>query len=166
MFPGETPVQSGQRLLSRELGLEIESDRFRPVCTQAFAFDKREQEPKEHGTADAQICFCVRLKDEQEVKKVVLDEKEYSDSEWKSPSEILEGNYHPALKYAVGCMLAREAMERLQKCEAEGGGDEELAKLARVFIKRTKEVDHVLKKNDYTLVSNELNYEATVKTKF
>lgn len=49
MFPGETPIQSSQRLLKRELGLDIDMSRFRPVCCQAFAFEMREQEPKNHG---------------------------------------------------------------------------------------------------------------------
>lgn len=49
MFPGETPIQSSQRLLKRELGLDIDTSRFRPVCCQAFAFEMREQEPKNHG---------------------------------------------------------------------------------------------------------------------
>mmetsp|Transcript_1623 Transcript_1623/g.3557 ORF Transcript_1623/g.3557 Transcript_1623/m.3557 type:complete len:236 (-) Transcript_1623:37-744(-) len=166
MFPGETPVQSCQRLLRRELGLEIESRRFAAVCAQAFAFGMRQQEPKEHGTTDTQFCFRVQLKNEEEVKKVVLDEEEYCDSEWKLPSEILEGNYHPAMKYAVGCMLAGEALEKMQECEEKGGSDADIAKLTREFLKRRKAVDDVMKKNDYKLVSKELNYQTTVHSKY
>lgn len=166
MFPGETPIESGQRLLSRELGLDIHSSRFRPVCTQAFAFGMREQEPKHHGTTDAQFCFRVQLLNEEEVAKVVLCPQEYSESEWKLPSEILEGNFHPAMKYAVSCMLAAEALEKLQQCEEGGGEDAEVAKLAREFLKKTREVDEIVKKNDYKLVSKELNYETTVTTKY
>ena len=113
MFPGETPIQSCQRLLKRELKLEIEDDRFKPVCAQAFAFGMREQEPKEHGTTDTQFCYKVQVKNEDEVKKVVVDEEEYCESEWKLPSEILGGNFHPALKYAVASMLAGEALDEL-----------------------------------------------------
>ncbi|KAL7525547.1 hypothetical protein ACHAXR_001051 [Thalassiosira sp. AJA248-18] len=166
MFPGETPIQSGQRLLKRELGLEIESERFNVVCAQAFAFGMREQEPKDHGTTDTQFCYKVQLKDEEEVKKVVVDEEEYCDSEWKLPSEILEGNFHPALKYAVGCMLAGEALEELQECEDKGGSDADIAKLSREFLKRRKAVDEVMKANDYRLESKELNYKTTVNTKY
>lgn len=166
MFPGETPVQSGQRLFKRELGLEIESERFSIVCAQAFAFGMREQEPKEHGTTDAQFCFKVQLKNEEEMKKVVVDEQEYSDSEWKLPTELLEGNYHPALKYAVGCMLAGEALERMEECHEEGGSDAEIAKLSREFLKRRRAVDVVMKKNDYKLNSEELKYETTVNSKY
>mmetsp|Transcript_22983 Transcript_22983/g.46174 ORF Transcript_22983/g.46174 Transcript_22983/m.46174 type:complete len:191 (+) Transcript_22983:75-647(+) len=117
IFPGETPVQSAQRLLSRELNLDISSSRFHPVCAQAFAFEMREQEPKHHGTTDVQFCLKVRLESDEEVRKVVLDEKEYGEWEWKEPREILEGNFHPALKYAVGCFLAGEALEELEALE-------------------------------------------------
>jgi hypothetical protein len=41
IFPGETPIQSSQRLLKREMGLDIDDNRFRPVCCQAFAFEMR-----------------------------------------------------------------------------------------------------------------------------
>ena len=71
IFPGETPIQSCQRLLRRELGLDIASERFVAVCAQAFAFGMREQEPKDHGTTDAQFCYKVQLLNEEEVKKVV-----------------------------------------------------------------------------------------------
>lgn len=50
MFPGETPIQSCQRLLKRELKLDIEADRLHVVCSQAFVFGMREQEPKHHGS--------------------------------------------------------------------------------------------------------------------
>ena len=166
MFPGETPVQSGQRLLKRELKLEIESERFKPVCAQAFAFGMREQEPKEHGTTDTQFCYKVQLRDEDEVKKVVVDEEEYCDSEWKLPSEILKGNYHPALKYAVQCMSAGNALEKLEECDDKGGSDAEIAYLAREFLQRKRAVEDVLKKNDYKLDSKELNYQTTVNSKY
>jgi hypothetical protein len=167
IFPGETPIQSCQRLLRRELKLDISSDRFVAVCAQAFAFGMREQEPKEHGTTDAQFCYKVQLLNDDEVQKVVLDESEYSESEWKLPSEIIEGNYHPALKFAVGNMIAGNALEKMERKIEEGGSDEEIAVLAREFMKRRKDVDEVLKTSkDYKLVSKELNYETTVNSRY
>lgn len=105
---------------------------------------------------------------EDEVKKVVLDENEYSESEWKLPSEIIEGNYHPALKYAVGNMLAGNVLEKMErKVEEEDASDEEIALLAREFLKKRKDVDEVLKTSkDYKLVSKELNYETTVNSRY
>ena len=105
---------------------------------------------------------------EDEVKKVLLDENEYSESEWKLPTEIIEGNYHPALKYAVGNMLAGNVLEKMErKVEEEDASDEEIALLAREFLKKRKDVDEVLKTSkDYKLVSKELNYETTVNSRY
>ena len=166
IFPGETPIQSCQRLLKRELGLDIEKSRFRPVCCQAFAFEMREQEPKNHGTTDVQFCLRLQLQSEDEVKKVVLDEKEYCDSKWVDPSEILEGNYHPALRFAVANMIATDAFVALDECEGRGGDDAEIAKLTKDFLSKTRKAKRVLERKDYKLHSNELNYETTVKTDF
>ncbi len=167
MFPGESPVQSGQRLLKRELQLDIDSSRFVPVCAQAFAFGMREQEPKHHGTTDTQFCMAVQLSNEEEVKKVVVDEEEYSDSKWVLPSEILSGNYHPALKYAVACMLAGETLKEMEQCEENGGDDTALAELTKKFLKQRREVDDILKTSDYyKLDSKELNYQTTVNSKY
>jgi hypothetical protein len=171
MFPGETPIESGQRLLKRELGLDITKDRFDVVCSQAFAFGMREQEPKEHGTTDAQFCYKVQLLNDDEVQKVVLDENEYSETEWKTPDEIIAGNYHPALKFAVGNMLAGNVLKEMETLEEKdgggGGSDAEMAALAREFMKKRRDVDEVLKTaKDYKLVSKELNYETTVNSKY
>ena len=43
MFPGETPAASCCRLLRRELHLEIEPSRLRPICCQSLAWAMREQ---------------------------------------------------------------------------------------------------------------------------
>jgi hypothetical protein len=169
MFPGETPVDSCRRLLRRELGLDIERARFVPICAQAFAFGMREQSPKEHGTTDVQLCYLLRLRDETEASKVTLDPGEYSEGSWKSPSEILEGNYHPALKYAIGSMLAMEALEDVERCEGGGGTDEDLARLTRVFLSRRRAVDEMIgggTTDDYVLDSRELDYRATVQSKY
>ena len=96
----------------------------------------------------------------------VVDEEEYCDAKWLLPSEILQGNFHPALKYAVGCMLAGETLDRLQECEDKGGSDAEIAKLSRDFLKKRKDVDELMKKNDYKLDSKELNYQTTVSSRY
>ncbi len=172
MFPGETPVDSCMRLLKREMGLDIDRCRFVPICAQAFAFGMREQSPKDHGTTDVQLCYFLKLEDDKEVGRVVLDPNEYADGRWILPDEILDGNYHPALKYAVGSMLATDALADLERCEREectgGGSDEELARLTRIFLRRRTAVNEMMTsgKNDYVLDSRELDYRTTVRSKF
>lgn len=126
----------------------------------------RQQEPKNHGTTDVQFCLRVQLQNEDEVKKVVVDENEYCDSKWVEPVEILEGNYHPALRFAVANMLATDAFDRVEECEARGGDDAEIAKLTREFLKKTREAKKILERVDYKLDSKELNYVTTVNTRF
>lgn len=151
----------------------------------------RQQEPVEHGTTDIQLCYSVQLRDEEEVERVKLDPAEYIDGMWKTYDEILlEGGgkrYHPALKYAVRCFLASMSLEKMAECEdrmrkkeeENGGGissssssngddDAELAKWTREFLKRRRDADEMLLKEqgDYALDSKELNYRAAVRSRF
>lgn len=117
------------------------------------------------GTTDVQFCLRVQLQNEEEVKKVVLDENEYSDSKWVEPLEILDGNYHPALRFAVANMLATDAFDAVEQCEARGGDDGEIARLTRDLIRKSRDAKKVLERVDYKLESKELNYATTVNTK-
>lgn len=138
----------------------------------------RQQEPVEHGTADVQLCYSVQLRSEDEVDKVRLDPEEYTDGCWKTYSEVLDGRYHPALKYAVRCLLASQALEEMIRCEErtkimreDRNGDSidaELAKLTREFLKRRRDVDEMMmkEKGDYEVDSKELNYCAAVTSRF
>jgi len=186
IFPGETPLDSCCRLLDREMKLYISPTRLRYICTQTFAFSMRQQVPRDHGTTDVQLCYMLQLTNDAEVSKVILDPMEYSDGAWVLPSEIVNGNYHPALKYAIKCMLTARALQTLQDCvESEGGSDAEIANLTREFLTRRKDVNSnmmitskeeggvvttttttTMCNNDYVLDSKELNYRTTVQTKY
>ena len=184
IFPGETPLDSCCRLLDREMKLNISPDRLRYICTQTFAFSMRQQVPRDHGTTDVQLCYLLQLLNDAEVSKVILDPMEYSDGAWVLPSEIVNGNYHPALKYAIKCMLTARALQTLQDCvESEGGSDAEIANLTREFLTQRKDVNSnmmitskeeggevttttTMCNNDYVLDSKELNYRTTVQTKY
>ena len=80
-------------------------ERLEVVCTQSLAWGMREQEPKRHGTTDVQICLCLTLTASEEAN-VRLDPEEYVESRWIRPADILEGNFHPALQFAVSSLLA------------------------------------------------------------
>lgn len=189
IFPGETPLDSCCRLLDREMKLYISPYRLQYICTQTFAFSMRQQVPQDHGTTDVQLCYLLQLVNENEVSKVILDPMEYSDGAWVLPTEIVNGNYHPALKYAIKCMLTAQALQTLQECvesESEGGSDAEIANLTREFLTRRKDINSnmmvtskeeggevttittttTMCNNDYVLDSKELNYQTTVQTKY
>jgi hypothetical protein len=64
-------------------------------------------------------------------------------------------------------MIAGNVLEEMERKVEEGGSDEEIALLAREFLKKRKEVDEILKTSkDYKLVSKELNYETTVNSRY
>lgn len=135
----------------------------------------RQQEPVEHGTADVQLCYRVQLQCEEEVNKVKMDPEEYTDGCWKTYNEVLDGRFHPALKYAVRCLLASQALDKMVECEERTKKDDngesddaELAALAREFLKRRRDVDDMMmnEKGDFELHSKELNYSATVTSRF
>ncbi|KAL1522214.1 hypothetical protein AB1Y20_021851 [Prymnesium parvum] len=162
IFPGETPVQSCRRLLQRELGLLVEPERFTTVCAQSLAWAMREQLPKEHGTTDAQFVLSLMLR-EDEMGKVVLDPKEYSESQWARPEDILSGSYHPALKFAVHALLARRKLQALQVAVSEGQDDGRIAELARAFVHASMH-SPPSGRSDYQLSARELDYECEVVT--
>ena len=138
----------------------------------------RQQEPVEHGTADVQLCYRVQLQCEEEVNKVKMDPEEYTDGCWKTYNEVLDGRFHPALKYAVRCLLASQALDKMVECEERtskngeecnsGSDDAELAKLAREFLKRRRDVDEMMpaEAGDYEVDSKELNYQAPVTSRY
>ena len=49
IMPGESPSRSCARLVKRELGLELPSERFEPICVMSQVWEMREQEPQNHG---------------------------------------------------------------------------------------------------------------------
>ena len=61
----------------------------------------RAQAPQDHGTTDLQVVLTLTLR-EEEVGGIVLDPKEYRESAWVAPADVLvPGAYHPALQFAV-----------------------------------------------------------------
>ena len=167
IFPGETPARSCCRLLKRELGLEIDPSRLQPVCCQSLAWGMREQPPKEHGTTDSQYVLSLRLS-AAEVEKVVLDPSEYETSQWLEPSTILAGDFHPALKFAVHALAAREKMGELSAAvAAHPDNDVEVARLARELVALAANNGPVpAGTSDYRVVAPALQYECAVTTDF
>lgn len=113
IFPGETPSQSCQRLIRREFGLEIDPARFQVVCCQSLAWGMREQPPASNGTTDLQIVLSLVLT-QSEVEKVVLDPKEYADSQVHALSAerlpAISNGYPPSLSPLQQCPHLNDAL--------------------------------------------------------
>ncbi|GBG72688.1 hypothetical protein CBR_g12256 [Chara braunii] len=136
MRPGETPEESLARLISRELGLEIESRRPRLLGVHSLAWEKRAQAPAENGTCDLSLVYTLVLQ-EDECSKICLDQKEYSDSRWFRLEEISEGEFHPALQLMVSSSGVPDGVSQWGKIEDKSvshrnaKGDDECAVDAR-----------------------------------
>ena len=162
IFPGETPARSCCRLLRRELHLEIDPARLQPVCCQSLAWGMREQLPKENGTTDSQFVLSLQLT-EAEVGNVVLDEKEYEASQWLEPQAGVDGDFHPALKFAVRSLLASRKLAELRTAvAAHPDNDVEVAALARQLVALTDNAP--AGQSDYRVVAPALQYECAVTT--
>ena len=162
IFPGETPARSCCRLLKRELGLEIDPKRLQPVCCQSLAWGMREQLPKDHGTTDSQVVLSLVLT-EEEVGKVVLDPAEYETSQWVEPQTVLDGDFHPALQFAVRALLGKNKMDELaQAVAAHPDNDVEVARLARELVALTKSCTVREGTSEYRVVAPALQCDQTV----
>ena len=100
---------------------------------------------------------------EAEIEKVVLDEKEYEASQWLEPQLILDGDFHPALKFAVRSLLSSRKYRELQEAvHAHPDNDVEVAQLARELVALAK--DPPAGQSEYRVVAPSLQYECTVTT--
>ena len=80
------------------------------------------------------------------------------------PTEILEGSFHPALKYAVHSLLTRRKLRALQAAVANKPQDDTLiAALAKEFVQASTETPPA-GESDYRVVAPALQYECSVVT--
>lgn len=118
--------------------------------------------PKENGTTDSQFVLSLQLT-EDEVTKVVLDDKEYEASQWIEPEAVVDGDFHPALKFAARSLLSSRKWSELRAATVtHPSNDVEVAALARELMALTAEASPG--QSDYRIVSPALQYECTVTT--
>jgi len=160
MMPGESPGVSCSRLLKRELSLNIAADRFKPLCFNSMVWGMREQEPKANGTCDVNIVLTVQLS-EEEASQIVLDPKEYTDSKWVAPEEMLEGSYHPALQCSVRSLLSAAKLSALQNAVGSGAEDRVVAALAKDLV-GIAQTEPTLGESSYRVKNEELGYDGSV----
>lgn len=142
MKPGETPYQSATRLLKRELSLTIKEEEAQHVCEggrfegigyYSYLWQFRNQEPKDHGTADISVTITTELSDE-EIASMKPTNDEYAEHKWVNPEEVVSGDYHPALRQAVKDLIDRRRWKRLQSV-ADKVDDAALGRQFKEFLK-------------------------------
>lgn len=161
MFPGETPASSCSRLVRRELGLELTSERFEVFTFNSLVFGMREQAPQDHGTADINVVLTAQLSDDEKAR-MKLDEKEYSSVRWVTHAELQAGDYHPALKYSARNLAGHRALASLRDAISRGGGDAEIAAAAREYAV-CAEPHEPLGESAYRVRSTAKQYECAVR---
>ena len=105
----------------------------------------------------------LRSLEEIEVANVVLDDKEYEASQWLEPQVILDGDFHPAVKFATRALLASQKWAELRAAiAAHPSNDVEVAALARQLAALA--ADPPAGTSDYRVVAPALQYECGVDT--
>ncbi|KAJ1486670.1 hypothetical protein T484DRAFT_1943073 [Baffinella frigidus] len=159
IMPGESPAQSCSRLVTRELGLLIEAERFEPICCMSQVWGMREQAPQNHGTCDINLVLTVELTAE-EADGLKLDAQEYHESKWTSAREVEEGDYHPALRYSAKSLRTHMKLKDLRAATDAGGDDAAVAALAREYVALLAPPE--LGETAYKIRSPEKGYEGKV----
>mmetsp|Transcript_86422 Transcript_86422/g.268507 ORF Transcript_86422/g.268507 Transcript_86422/m.268507 type:complete len:249 (-) Transcript_86422:43-789(-) len=131
--PGETPQEAAARNTRRELGLDLPSTRFEVIGNYSFVWQKRAQQPVDHGTADISTVHRLTLAEDEEAS-IAVDEKEYASTSWFESDEVLAGEFHPALKQAIRDMRTKRAYEALAAAIADNAGDAAIARHARDLV--------------------------------
>ena len=106
---------------------------------------------------------------ETEVEKVVLDPTEYETSQWVEPTTVLDGDFHPALKFAVRALLGAQKMRELAACVAASkDNDVEVARLARELVGAIGASATAVPEGTsaYRVVAPALQYEGSVTTHY
>jgi len=106
------------------------------------------------------IVLTVQLSDE-EASQIVLDPKEYTDSKWVAPEEMLEGSYHPALQCSVRSLLSAAKLSALQNAVGSGAEDRVVAALAKDLV-GIAQTEPTLGESSYRVKNEELGYDGSV----
>lgn len=149
MKPGETPYESACRLLRRELNLDLTpgeakhvaaGGRFQGVNCYSYAWQFRQQEPKEGGTADLSIVMTLRIT-EEEKKRLKFDNKEYERHEWLDPSEVIaDCAKHVALRTSVNDLISLTKWNELVRGVGEDDSrDAEIGRAFREYLKNERQ---------------------------
>jgi len=105
MSPGESIEQTAQRNSKRELNLELAPNRFKFLTVFSAVWDKRAHKPSENGSHTISIVETIEVtKDETELISI---NDEYEEFKWLYPKEIIEGDYHPAIKECATRILEK-----------------------------------------------------------
>lgn len=134
MKTGESIEDTAKRHIKNDTSLEISSERLVFISSNTLIWDERLQEPSKNGTCDINTVMTVKLTDE-EISKLKYSEKEYSEFKLWEREQILDGDFHQALKDSVLSIIMNEKLEKLKESVLQNKDDIYISKLAKdIFI--------------------------------
>ena len=134
MRPGETVEETARRHAKRDIGIEIDTERFRFVTTSTMNWEFRVQEPAANGTCDINVVLAATLTEEEIARKTMCAD-EYLDQKFWSVEDILavtdEKVILPPIHISAKKMVWSEREDAMYAAVARGADDAEIARLAR-----------------------------------
>lgn len=101
MKPGERPEQSIARLVKRELHLDIDTARFRPLGCHSYSWARRQQPPMDNGTCDISVVLTLVLLP-GEADRIHMDKKEYAEFRYSVLSQQNDSTFKRHCKDVTG----------------------------------------------------------------
>ena len=134
MKTGESIEDTARRHIKNDTSLEISSERLIFISSNTLIWDERLQEPSKNGTCDINTVMTVKLTDE-EVSNLKYSKKEYSEFKLWEREQILNGDFHQALKDSVLSIIMNEKLEKLKESVLQNKDDTYISELAKdIFI--------------------------------
>lgn len=96
MRPGESFREAASKNIKRELGLDIEPERFERLWEYSMAWAKRREPPEDNGCHDVSITMLLWISPEEEMQ--IKHNAEYEEIRWVGLEEVANDySSHPAL---------------------------------------------------------------------
>lgn len=102
IIPGESPIETANRVLSEEFGISSSFNRFNFLCVNSFVSPLRKHPPKENGRHSLVIVFSLDVK-RGEMKYFPSQSGKYSEIKWFFLSEIDNHNFDPVMRAMASC---------------------------------------------------------------
>lgn len=130
---GERVEETARRHALRDIGVEIDVERFNYVASSTMNWRMRVQEPVENGTCDINVVMTATLR-EEEVARRTMCELEYVEQKFWDLDEVIanvDGLFPLAIQNATRRLVFVRREDELFAAVRAGASDEEIARLAR-----------------------------------
>lgn len=132
-YHGTDIFDNVKRISDREIGIDINKERFKLISFTNYIWGLRQQYPQNNGTSDLVSIFKCELNN-QEILNIKLDSNEYEHYKWVDINLVNKSNYHPAIKFNIKCIEDDIKLEKLKKYIINENKDEVLKLCKELFV--------------------------------